>query len=54
MTNIPSSTKQMNEAISLNIFRELIPESWVIREHTLDDDIDCVVEILDYVDDDGK
>jgi len=48
------SINQINEEVSLNIFRDLIPETWVIHEYGPDYGIDCVIELFDYIDEDKK
>jgi uncharacterized protein DUF4365 len=44
------SINQINEEVSLKIFSDSIPDTWVIHEYGPDYGIDCVVELFDYVD----
>lgn len=46
------SKNQIKEDISKRIFRQLLPEEWVIHNYSPDYGIDCVVELFDYVNDD--
>jgi hypothetical protein len=45
------SLNQIKEDISCRIFREKLPEPWVIHEYGADYGIDYVVELFDYIDD---
>ncbi|WP_222610269.1 DUF4365 domain-containing protein [Synechococcus elongatus] len=44
------SINQIKEDISCQIFREKIPEAWVVHEYKPDYGIDYVVELFDYID----
>jgi hypothetical protein len=44
------SLNQIKEDISYHIFREKIPDSWVIHEYGPDYGIDYVIELFDYID----
>jgi Domain of unknown function (DUF4365) len=44
------SLNQIKEDTSYHVFREKLPESWVIHEYGPDYGIDYVVELFDYVD----
>lgn len=48
------SITQINEEKSNEIFRKLIPETWVMHEYGPDYGIDCIVELFDYIDEEKK